>query len=258
MRVSPANATCWETSTPTASNATRPCLLTIARSVTLWLELIPRWVSARLITVLPLTFIFPLGFELQRQTLARSVLLMQYVPHLARRQAIRIEVWQDLLRQLLRLPVRVEMWRMWRGLPCRWVFNPITIPISQSKFPIDALANHKLTANRSADHAELSLKPKASGFKTSATQRNAVKEKIQSFNYLNGWRHSEKPQDCFNINILRLIWNTQTHPREKLARYEGNVHKCHWIWSMRRRLSCRFHVTRYDEGWWRNQLQRCW
>lgn len=60
-----------------------------------------------------------LGPELQGQTLARSVFPVQQVSRVASRQAVRIESGQNLLRQLLRLAVRLEMRRVRRDLQGR-------------------------------------------------------------------------------------------------------------------------------------------
>lgn len=64
---------------------------------------------------------FSSGPFLQRQALARSVLLVHNVRGIPRGQAVWIEGRQDLLRALLWRTIRLQMWRLPRNLQSRYV-----------------------------------------------------------------------------------------------------------------------------------------
>lgn len=82
-----------------------------------FLSFMIRWMSCSLHSI---------GFVVQGSSLARSLLLVQQVPPVAGRQAVRLQGRQDLLRPVLRLDVRHSLRRMWRNLPRRY-FTQCTI-----------------------------------------------------------------------------------------------------------------------------------
>ena len=93
-RVWQVSVMCWETNILTASNVTKAFSPILARSAMQSLESIPRWENSSVTVVATIINYFCFsksGLELQRQTLARSMLLVSNVSHLARRQTIRVE-----------------------------------------------------------------------------------------------------------------------------------------------------------------------
>lgn len=66
-----------------------------------------------------------IGPLLQGKALAWSVLPVQQVSRVAGRQAIRLQGWQDLLRQLLWHAVCVALRWLWRNFPRWWVLDNI-------------------------------------------------------------------------------------------------------------------------------------
>ena len=152
------SATSCATSIPTASNATRPSSPTRATIATASSVSTPRYVrhsegsnSSLSYTIAnrrrkllvghmsqPKTrtyysdrlffsfFMVHLGFVVQGSPLARGLFLVQQVPVVAGRQAIRLQGWQDFLRPVLRLYVRDSVRRMRRNLPRRYIV-PLSI-----------------------------------------------------------------------------------------------------------------------------------
>lgn len=59
---------------------------------------------------------FVAGLVVQGQALARGLLSVQQVPRVPGGQAVRLQVGQDLLRQLLRCAVRLPLRRLWPDL----------------------------------------------------------------------------------------------------------------------------------------------
>lgn len=59
---------------------------------------------------------FVAGLVVQGQALARGLLPVQQVPRVTGGQAVRLQVGQDLLRQLLRCAVRLPLRRLWPDL----------------------------------------------------------------------------------------------------------------------------------------------
>ena len=72
---------------------------------------------------------FSIGSVVQGQALAWSLLPVLQVPRVPCGQAVRLEGWSYLLRQLLRFPVRLSLWWLRRDLPCWWVILPLKFPV---------------------------------------------------------------------------------------------------------------------------------